>query len=286
VIETVIPKPDTASSHGDSVLFAVAFALVVIWFAEQPGWRTAFWSTLILPLLGWGMVANDRRLVWVEVAAALVVYFWASRHSRANRRITRLLIGLSPFILVYCLAGWNSQSGVFAPVQALRSTGVFGQDEQVDGSTLYRDTENYNLMRTMRSAPLFGIGFGQPFHEEIRLPDISFFEEYQYFPHNSILGLWAFTGAIGFTGISCALIAAVYFAGRSYRFARTPEQRIAAMMVFVVIAVHGLQCWGDIGFSERITIYLLGPAIAIAGQLAVATGAWTNRAGASQQRAA
>ena len=82
------------------------------------------------------------------------------------------------------------------------------------------------------------------------------------------------------------MIAAVYFAGRSYRFSRVPEQRIAAMMVLVVIAVHGLQSWGDIGFSERLTIYLLGPAMAVAGQLAVATGAWTNRTAVSQKRAA
>ena len=181
-IATIVPRPETASSHGDSVLFAVAFALVIIRFAEQPGWGTAGWSTLILPLLGWGMIANDRRLVWVEVAAALLLYFATSRRSSAKRRVTRLLIGLSPLILVYILAGWNSQSGVFAPVQALRSTGAFGQDPQVDGSTLYRDTENYNLMTTMRTAPLFGVGFGQPFIEFIKLPDISFFKEYSTSP--------------------------------------------------------------------------------------------------------
>jgi hypothetical protein len=38
-----------------------------------------------------------------------------------------------------------------------------------------------------------------------------------------------------------------------------------------------MHCWGDIGFSERKAIFLVGPALAIAAQLAVTTGAWEPR---------
>jgi O-antigen ligase len=123
-----------------------------------------------------------------------------------------------------------------------------------------------------------GTGFGQPFAEVLTLPNISFFKEYRYMPHNSILGLWAFTGVVGFTAICLAFVAGAYFAGRGYAFARTPEQRMAAFMVLAVILIHAVQCWGDIGFSERRSIYLVGPALAIAGQLAITTGAWHARA--------
>jgi O-antigen ligase len=121
-----------------------------------------------------------------------------------------------------------------------------------------------------------GTGLGQPFNEVVTLPSISFFKEYRFMPHNSILGLWAFTGVIGFTGISLALIVAVFLAGRSYRLARSPDERTAAFMVLGVAGIYLVHCWGDIGFSERRAILLLGPMLGIAGQLATATGAWAT----------
>jgi hypothetical protein len=88
-----------------------------------------------------------------------------------------------------------------------------------------------------------------------------------------VLGLWAFTGWLGFTGLSIAAVVAVYFAARAYRMARLPVERTAAFTAIAAIVIYWVQCWGDIGFSERIGIFLVGPAIAIAGRLAVSTGA-------------
>jgi O-antigen ligase len=163
---------------------------------------------------------------------------------------------------------------MFAPVKTLRSVG----DSEVDSSTLYRDLENYNLLDTLRQNPFMGTGFGHPFAEVVKLPDISFFKEYRYMPHNSVLGLWAFTGAFGFTGLTFAIVVGVYCAARSYQSARTADERIAAFMVIATVLIYFIQCWGDIGFSERRGIHLLGPALAIAGQLAVSTGAWRGTA--------
>jgi O-antigen ligase len=121
---------------------------------------------------------------------------------------------------------------------------------------------------------LVGSGFGHPYKLVIAMPDISFFHEWRFMPHNSVLGLWAFTGWLGFTGLSMAVVVAVYLAARAYRAARLPVERTAAFTAIAAIVIYWVQCWGDIGFSERNGIFLVAPAIALAGRLVVSTGAW------------
>ena len=97
---------------------------------------------------------------------------------------------------MYVAVGWNSPARIFAPVKIYRSVG----DGQVDSSTMYRDLENFNLIQMLKDNPIVGSGFGHPYKIVVVMPDISFFTEWRYMPHNSVLGLWAFTGWLGFTG--------------------------------------------------------------------------------------
>jgi hypothetical protein len=278
VYHVVAPRlggpPGVAATHGDSLLFAAATVLLLIRFLEKPSMRTAGWCAMLMPFLLLGIQWNNRRLVWVEIAAGMLVYLVISRRSRMKSILAYAVMLALPLIIGYIAIGWNSQSKIFAPIKMYRSV----TDGQVDSSTLYRDLENYNLMMTMRVYPLTGMGFGQTFLEEVVLPDISgLFREYRYMPHNSILGLWAFAGPLGFTGIWLTVVLAVYFAGRAYPLARSPDERVACMMVVSIVAIYLSHCWGDIGFSELRTIYIVGPVLAMAGQLACATGAWRIR---------
>jgi hypothetical protein len=160
-------------------------------------------------------------------------------------------------------------------------------DAEIDASTLFRDLENYNLLFTMRLRPIIGTGFGQQFAEPVTTPDLPSFKEYRYMPHNSILGLWGFTGWLGFTGLFTALVAAVFWAARSYRFARLADERTASLVAISFVLIYLIQCWGDLGFSERNAVFLVGPALGVAAQLAVSTGAWgSSRGGGVFRRAA
>lgn len=275
VAYVIVPVAEYATSHGDSLLFACASVMLIIRFAEQPIGRNLAPCLLVLPLLAGGMIANDRRLVWVEILVPLIAYWLMSRRSQIKRLSVRALLLSLPLLVLYVGAGWNSSSTIFGPVKTLRSVG----DSEVDNSTLYRDLENFNLLMTLRMNMLTGSGFGKPFVEQVTLPNISFFEEYRYMPHNSVLGLWAFTGPFGFTGLTAALVVAIYLATRSYQNAQGADERAAAMMVIAVILIYMVHCWGDIGFSERRSLWLVGPALAIAGQLAMSTGAWRIRTG-------
>jgi hypothetical protein len=151
-------------------------------------------------------------------------------------------------------------------------------DGSLDRSTLYRDAENYNLVYTFRSNPVIGSGFGHPFAQTAALDDISrSFKEFAYLPHNSMLGLWAFTGAVGFTAILTPLVIALFLAARAHAFANEPVHAIAATASIACIGAYVLHLWGDIGFTEPHTIFLVGLAMAIAGQIATDTGAWPGR---------
>jgi hypothetical protein len=262
---------EVAATHGDSLLFAAAAVLLVARYLEAPSLRSAGWCALALPILLVGMQLNGRRLVWIELFVGLATVIVLMRRGRMKRRAVTGALLCVPIIVAYIVVGWNSQAKIFGPIQTYRSL----TEGETDSSTLYRDLENYNLLQTMRLRPLTGTGFGQPFEEVAVLPSISsMFEEYRYAPHNSILGLWAYAGPFGFTGLTMALLIAAYFAARSYRLATTPDERIAALMTLVILVIYLQHCWGDIGFSERRSIFLVGPVLALAGQLAFRTGAY------------
>jgi hypothetical protein len=257
-----------ATTHGDSLLFAAAMAICLARFTEQSLRRNWIYA-LVLPILIAGMVANNRRLVWVELCGALLVLYFISTR-RLRRTLTRgVIIAILP-VSIYIGAGWNSSSRLFSPVKMFRSV----EDSDVDSSTLFRDIENYNLLFTIRSNSALGSGFGHPFDSPVKNYDISFFKEYYFMPHNSVLGLWAFGGVFGFSGLSLVFLVGAFLAARSYRLAKRPEDRMAAFAVLAMIVSYQIQSWGDLGFNEQKAILLVGPALGIAGQLAISTGAW------------
>jgi hypothetical protein len=264
-----------ATTHGDSMLFVGAIAILLAAFWERPTRTNGRWLILILPVLVAALIVNNRRLAWVQLAAACLLMLAMNPRGRATRALSRTLIYALPLLLLYGAAGWTSSSRIFRPVQFVRSM----TDSAVDRSTLYRDGENYNLIYTLRQNPFFGTGFGRPFEHVQPLDDISTdFKEWRYLPHNAILGLWAFTGVIGFSGVWLALIVGQLLAARSYWSAQSPDGRAAASAAMAGIAVYAIHCWGDIGFTEPKSIFLVGAALAVAGQLAVSTGAWRVRA--------
>jgi O-antigen ligase len=261
----------TATSHGDSVLFACAFALVVALVVEDavPGRGLA--AGLVLVLLAAGMVANNRRLAWVEVAAALAVVAAVASATRLKRAALRAGVLSLPVLLLYCAVGWTSAFVGFKPVRLLRSLAESGTDV----STAMRDIENFNLLWTLRDHPLLGTGFGHEYVEKVKGMDISgIFAQYRFVPHNGILGLLAFGGVLGISGILLTPVVAVYLAARAHRFARSPADRAAALAVMASAVVYLIQCYGDMGFVSWTGVFTLAPAVAVAGKLASATGAW------------
>ncbi|MFT3915029.1 MAG: O-antigen ligase family protein [Anaeromyxobacteraceae bacterium] len=260
-----------ATTHADSMLFANACVLVVANLYERPGKQSAWTAVGVLPVVLWGMVANNRRLVWVELLMALAVLTVLTGWSPIKRRMSQAAILALPFFLVYVAVGWSHPTGPFAPVKTIRSV----VDSDSDSSTKWRDWENYNLYATFAKNPLVGSGYGHEYDEVVHLPDISAnYELYRLAPHNSVLGIMAYGGAVGFAGLFLMIPIGMFFAVRSYRRAIAARDRIASLTAIGVFVTYLNHCYGDMALGTYTSVVSVGAALALVGKLAVSTGAW------------
>jgi hypothetical protein len=260
-----------ATSHHDSMLFAAAFVLIIAIVFEKT-YKGAKKLLFLLPLLALGMKANNRRMVWVQVGAALATIYLVSPDNAFKKKARRLVIGASPLAVIYALVGWNSGSKIFRPVQMMKSV----VDAKTDASSFWRELENYDLIMTLRSHFFLGSGYGHPYEEIVVLPQIPY-ELERYLPHNSILGLWAFCGYFGYTAMTLLWAAGVYLGIRAYHLGKDPIQRAAGLAAFAAVFIYLVQCWGDMGLGTWTGVYLVGPALAVAGKLASASGEWSKK---------
>ena len=265
--------PPYATTHHDSMLFANAFVLLVSLLLNRVGRSGVRLSLLLLPVLVAGMIFNGRRLVWVEVAIVFVTLYLSTPPNPFKRKLARWLKFASPLILGYLIVGWNQKGGFFGPVAMIRSV----IDSSADSSSLWRDVENFNLIYTLKQYPLVGTGYGFGYWEMWSLPSIAaMYELYRHCPHNSILGTWAFAGLAGYTATTLLWVVGVYFAMRAYHATKAPMDRAAALTSLGVILVYLVHCYGDMGLGTWGGTFTVAPALAMAGKLAVATGAWTT----------
>jgi hypothetical protein len=263
-----------ATSHGDSLLFASAMLILFVPLIFEPRRRHIRRFLFIAPVIVAGLIANDRRLAWVQLMVGIGLALIMNPRSWMSRKLIRGTVLASPVLAVYIVAGWNLPPRVFRPVHTLKSmVSIERLDGTVDRSTLFRDVENYNLIYTFQQHP-FGLGFGHPFLTPVANDDMSGFVEYQYLPHNSLLGLMGFAGGLGFLGLFAPLVVALFLAARGQRLTKRPEEAMAAAVAVGNIAAYLMHIWGDIGFTESTSIFTVGASYAIAGQVAVSSGAW------------
>jgi hypothetical protein len=249
-------------THSDSTLYV--WALIIL-LAERIEARSAAhrsWQVGAGGLLFMATVANNRRLAWVGLLGALI---WAVATSRpeTKRRIYRGLILMSPLIMLYIGVGLKSKSSLFFPVSAVNS--VISQD---DSSSESRGIENTNLLATFRAHPLIGSGFGHEYIELVKGDDISdVFVLYRYLPHNSLLGLWAFMGTIGFGGFWLFFVVSVNYAATALRFELRPDLRAAAIWSVGGLIAFMVQAQGDLGLQSWIAVAIAGTCCGVASTL-------------------
>jgi O-antigen ligase len=222
------------------------------------------------------MVSNHRRMVWVQVSLVPIALYLVTPTNAVKKKIQRIALMVAPIVGIYFAAGWNSGSSIFKPVAMMHSV----VDGKADPSTLWRDIENFDLIATIKDSPLFGTGYGRPYLEVVTLPAVDYPLE-RFLPHNSILGMLSYSGYFGFAMMTMLWPVGAFFAMRSYYAAKSPLDRAAAISCFGVVLVYLIQCWGDLGLGAPTGVWLLAPAIATAGKLAVANGGWQDKQGTS-----
>jgi hypothetical protein len=274
------PPPEYMTTHDDSLLFVAAIVTVVSWaFAKGRRWAWVVAALVSMHQL-YAIVVNDRRIAWVELASSFATCYILIGPGRWRRRVNRWLIAAAPVALLYVAVGWGREGALFAPLQALATTGSY-----TDPSSLARQEEVRNLLYTMSTAgnPLLGTGWGWPYHKVT-----SVYANYStdwvlalYTPHNSLLGLAVFGGLVGIGGIWIVVPVAAFLAARGYRRSTRAVDRAAAMAAVAILPAYSVQCFGDIGFQSFSCGLVLAAAIAVAGK----TSAWASVSAAAARTA-
>jgi O-antigen ligase len=186
------------SEHTATVAMNVVFLFLLALIAFG-GTRWKRWAVAgLLPPVVYAFLLSQRRAAMIALFAGLVVLA-AVLFFRRRRRFWKVVPVLGVLGVLYVLATWRAKGAVGLPANAVKTVLFPGQlDASDQNSNIYRDIENYNLWFTIRSNPLLGVGFGRRFYVVRSMPDISFFEYWQYLSHNSVLWVWVKMGAFGF----------------------------------------------------------------------------------------
>jgi len=266
-------RPTHANTHADTILYVTAVALVLSNVLHRIGLRSILLALFTLPPLLAGIIINNRRIAYVSLALSVVVAFALLPPGRLKRKITIVLLAAAPLMPIYVAVGQSSNSLIFMP--AVKVMSIFSEN---DRSALSRDIENWNVVDTVKAHPIIGQGFGHEYNERVQADSITdFFSLYRYIPHNSVLWLWLLGGLVGFTLLWAPLVVGAYFAILTYRHVREPDTRTAALTCICVIIAHEIQQYGDMGSQYWMSAFLFPAALAMAGKLALKTGAWPGR---------
>jgi hypothetical protein len=264
-------KLNTLTDHADSVLFVSGLFIVLINALERKSVTSILGAALMATVMITAMVLNNRRIAWLDcgVATASTYLLWPAGKTRTV--MTRILIALSPALVAYVAIGWGSPTGIFKPVGSIST--MFGQHQ--DPSSIMRDIENYNLLRTLKGNPLLGSGWGHEYVEEVVAYSIAdIFPQYRYMPHNSLLGMVAFTGMIGFALIWQYLGVSIFMLARVCSLSTNKVLRVAAHSSLIAIITVVVQYWGDVGLNHLGVNTMLAVTVGLSARLPALAGVW------------
>jgi hypothetical protein len=239
---------------------AVAMNLVFVFFIGLlafGGSRWLRWTTAVamIPVV-FAFGLSQRRAAAVALFVGLIVLA-AVVYARERRLFWKVVPAIAACAVLVVVATWNATGAGGTLSNAVKTVlfpGALSEQDRV--SSEYRGIENYNLWYTIRSSPLFGLGFGRTFLVVRPMPDISFFEQWQYFSHNSVLWVWIKTGFGGFVAMLFTFARVIQRgAHAAVRMARPNDVAmiVAALsypMMFLTFA------YVDIAFSIRPVVVL------------------------------
>ncbi len=267
----IYPFPEFITSHDDSVLWVAAILILVVDMLDRRSLAVTARGALLLVLFLGALLWNSRRLAWVSLAAAGAALLALVPHGRMRRRVAMVSLVGGPLLAVYVWAGMGSSARIFRPLQAISTVST-----EEDGSTKARNVENLGLIATAHaSSPWVGTGWGKPYTSLSNKYSIArFFELWQYVPHNSILGLLAFTGVFGFAGYWLAFPTAVFLNVRVARLAKSRRARNCGVLGAALLIVCANQLYGDMGLFYVKPMYVMSACFAMAIRLPAVTGLW------------
>jgi O-antigen ligase len=203
----------------------------------------------------------------------LVVSYFLLPTGRVKNGVKRGVMIAAPIVAIYAAVGWGRPEKIFAPLQSLASVST-----KEDKSTKARNAENLGLIATVKQANAFtGTGWGHGYIELTNKYSIAgAMELWPYIPHNSVLGLLAYTGILGFAGVWLAFPTAVFLNARLAKLGGTVPLRNVGFVASSAMIVCGNQMYGDMGIFSLRTMYLLATTYAVALRMPMVAGTWVT----------
>jgi O-antigen ligase len=204
----------------------------------------------------YAFLLSQRRAAMVALFAGGAILLMVLFHRRRAK-----FWSIAPIVVIitigYLGATWNADGAIGLPASAVKSVFFSSQLDAADQqSNLYRDLEKINVWYTIRSSPILGIGFGQPFTIIAPMPSISSFVFWQYLPHNSMLWLWIKTGIFGFVTVMFTFGRSILMGGRSVLRAQTPSDVAVVLVGVGYVIMFTIFAYVDIAFTARPAVFL------------------------------
>lgn len=272
-MRAVLPEGQSPVDHTAALHMNLMILLFIagLWFGTNKLGKRPLLLLALIPVV-WLYLAAERRagVVGLAIGGGYLAFVLFSKNRAKFKRIIPVMAIIS---VAYVGAFWGAEEApVGFPAQAIKIIIQPDSASEKDASSdLYREIENHNLNATVRSSPILGIGFGQPFLQPIPLPDISFFEFAPFIPHNSLLWIWTKVGVVGFVAFLYLLALATATGIRAARRIVDPDD-VALVAVFgAYIPMTMVVAFVDITFDAQTTV-LLGTALALVGSAERLTG--------------
>lgn len=247
---------EAITDHSAAIHMNTLFVFVLAAWLYQTSIAKRILLPLMVPPVVLSYLATQRRAAFVTLIVALALMTIILY--KENRRAFWLIVPTAAVVgILYLGAFWNSGSALGQPAQAVKSVIAEDQANAADqSSNVYRQIENLNTGFTIHQRPLTGVGFGQKFYIVWALPDISFFEWWEYLPHNSIIWIWLKAGAGGF-------IAMLYLVGKTIMVGSRTLQKIhreamgaIALTGTLYIVMHFIYAYVDISWDTQSMVYV------------------------------
>jgi hypothetical protein len=178
---------DLEFEHDDSLILGFGSILCLTLLAFNGTRAQKRVSFILFPILLLCVAVMKRRAAWPVLFIGLIflaIMLYRARPKVFWRTVPAVALLLTGYLAVF----WNSTGTVGQPARAIRSQ--ISPDARDASSDFYRLIEHYDIVLNIRSSPVLGLGFGQPYVFYIGLPDISFWPFWHYESHNSVLWLW------------------------------------------------------------------------------------------------
>lgn len=256
ILKGELSTVNAMTEHSAAIHLSTVFVFAAATLMFKVAWRKRLPLFIMAVPVLITIIGAKRRAAYVALLMAFV--FLALVLYREHKRAFFFIIPLCAFLgLMYLGVFWNSNSPLGLGAQAVKSIVAEDQASERDQqSNLYRDIENFNSLFTIKQVPLTGIGFGNKYYIVIPLPDISFFEWWQYMPHNSVMYIWVKTGVGGFIGLLLMIGLSIMQGVRAT--IRVPGGIIKAITLTATlyIIMHFIFAYVDISWDAKSMVYV------------------------------